>query len=369
MKRSSLERYAYRLITENVSTGKDELYFLNKQETALLNKLRFQTLFKAGLAGALGVLLLYIPYHVFGETLFPVTTINLPFLEINIQLEIEFLIYSVVLVVLEIIYLTRLNIYAVSKTIAICGSYDKNDRHFESNINALIAVGLEKKQTQLKGIGINPYDGLSSWAVFLYQVLLKLKAALSGFLLKLVLTKILGRYVLRVFIDIAGVPLYAFWNIWGAQHILNEARVRVLAPPLIKQFADKLYDEFKDSLQFRLIIYDVLQAIATRKRSFHYNHYLLAVTVLDRFDVVPTENPSFQNSFLDNSAQYDEKVEEAIAKLLVFGILIDGKLSRRELRTIREMKANGVIDFTEEQVKTWGKDFYNGKGLNELIEY
>jgi len=369
VKKSFLERYAYNLIIKEVKAESNELYLLDATETTKLRQLQRSTYVKAGIAGALGVLLLYLPYHFFGSYLFPVSNFYVPWLDFNLELEIEFLVYSIILVVIEILYLTRLNIQSVVKTMAICGCYNHQDPFLNQNIDALIAVGLEKKQNQLKEIGINPFDGLSKWAVFTYQILLKLKAALSGFILKLLLTKILGRYVLRVFIDIAGVPLYAFWNIYGSRHILNEARVRILAPPLINLFTEKLYEEFKDNVVFKSIIYDVLQAIATRKRAFHYNHFLLALTVLKRFEIEASVAPVLRSDFLKSAKQYDERVEEAISKLLIFGILIDGKLSRRELKTIAEMRNSGVIDFTDEQIKKWSKDYFEGRGLNELINY
>lgn len=369
MKKSLLERYAYQLILKEAKSEVNELYLLDEAESHKLKQLKVKTYLKAGLAGAIGVLLLYLPYHFFGSALFPVSKFYLAWFDFTLELELEFLIYSVVLVVIEIIYLTRLNIHTVAKTMAICGSYSKKDPFFNENVDALIAVGLEKKQNQLKSIGINPYDGLSRWAVFVYQVMLKLKAALSGFVLKLVLTKILGRYVLRVVIDIAGVPLYAFWNIWGVRFILNEARVRILAPPLINLFAEKLHDEFKYDVVFKSIIYDVLQAIATRKRAFHYNHFLLAVSILKKFEIEPSVEPRLDRNFLHKAQQYDEKVEEAISKLLIFGIIIDGNLSNRELRTIKEMRESGVIDFTDDQIKKWSLDFFEGRGLSELINY
>lgn len=75
-----------------------------------------------------------------------------------------------------------------------CGSPSNTDPNYEENIDSLINVGLEKKQKNLTQIGINPFEGLSKWSVTLFQLLIKLKATISGFLWKLLVAKLLGRY-------------------------------------------------------------------------------------------------------------------------------------------------------------------------------
>jgi len=369
VKRASyFERYAYRELTRNKGDqAGEELFLLSEKEIAALKKIRTQTYLKAILAGSLGVILLYVPYHLWGDVLFPTTIVSLPYLADPLALQIEFLIFSVVLVVVEIIYLTRLNIKSVSAIAEACGCPSKHDPNFEDNVHALIAVGLEKKQKELAAIGINPYEGLSKWSVVLYQVALKLKAALSGFLVKLLVTKVLGRYALRMIVDLAGIPVYAFWNAWGTRTIMNEARVRVMAPPLINKFTQNLYDEFKENVQFRSAIYNTLQAISTSKRSFHYNHFLLATSILNKFGIPVSTAPQYEENFLENVPKFDADVERAIAKLLLFGIMIDGRLSMREKRALQNLRELNVMPYSEEQVKRWTKDYFEGRGLEEFL--
>jgi hypothetical protein len=367
-KKSYFERYAYRELTRNKGDqAGEELFLLSEKEIAALKKIRVNTYLKAITAGSLGVILLYVPYHLWGDILFPVTMVSIPYIADPVALEIEFLVYSVVLVVVEIIYLTRLNIKSVSAIARACGCPSKHDHNFEDNVHALIAVGLEKKQKELSSIGINPYQGLSKWSVVLFQIALKLKAALSGFLVKLLVTKVLGRYALRMIVDLAGIPVYAFWNAWGTRTIMNEARVRVMAPPLINKFAQNLYDEFKNNDQFKSAIYNTLQAISTSKRSFHYNHFLLATSILNKFEIPVSTEPNYEENFLENVPKFEADVERAIAKLLLFGIMIDGRLSMREKRALQNLRELGVMPYTEDQVKRWTNDYFEGRGLEEFL--
>ena len=101
-KRSFWEKYAHKKIEVNDSFAGNELHILSEEELAQLKTIRSTTYLKAGIAGALGIILLYVPYHIFGETLFPSRTITLPYFNIDVQVEIEFLIFTLVLVFIEI---------------------------------------------------------------------------------------------------------------------------------------------------------------------------------------------------------------------------------------------------------------------------
>ncbi|PIE87076.1 MAG: hypothetical protein CSA03_02365 [Bacteroidetes bacterium] len=368
-KRSFWERYAYRQLSKNVRTqATDNLFLLSEEEKKSLKSIRNQTYLKAGLAGALGVILLYVPYHLFEETLFPKRDIWIPIYNDSLKLEIEFLIYSVVLVFIEIWYLTYINIKAVDAISKACGCLDPEDPKFDEDVDSLIQVGLEKKHEELKKVGINPYEGLSKWGVLAFQVLIKLKAAISGFIWKLFVSKILGRYALRIVVDVLGAPIYAAWNIYGSRKVMNEARVRVMAPPLINHFSLQLEKEFGENEEFRSVLYSTLQAISVSKRSFHYNHYLLATSLLTRFDIEVKSDPSYDKDFLKKVDELTLPVQKAVSKLIVFGILIDGGLSQIEKRSLIRLKKEGVLPYSIETVKKWSNDYFEGKGLEAFFK-
>lgn len=369
MKKSYLEKYAWRELTraKGDQTGQD-LYLLSDQEQKVLASIRKSAYLKAGIAGALGVILLYVPYHLFGSILFPERLIFIPFLNETIALEVEFLVYSVVLVVIEIAYLTYLNIKMVSAITATCGSPSKQDQKYEENLNSLVLVSLEKKEKELAKIGINPFDGLSKWAVMAYQILLKLKAAMSGFVLKLIVKKLAGRYLLRIFVDLAGIPIYVFWNIWGVRIVMREALVRVMAPPLIKKFVDQLAEEFHGREDFQRLIFPALQTIAVSKRAFHYNHYLLATSLMERFSAVAKENKADTKIFLKLLHQQNSDIKQAIGFVLVFGMILDGRLSAREHRLLAELRESGCVACSNHEINGWAEDYLKGRGLERFFK-
>jgi hypothetical protein len=368
-KLSFWEKFATKELSRvSAAQSGNELFLLTDEELESLRKIRRNTYWKVGLSGVLGVVLLYGPYHLFGASLFPETQVWIPIYKEYIPLEIGFLIYSLVLVLVEIWFLTYTNIRAVAKIAHACGHPNPNDPNFENNINALIAVGLEKKQNELESIGINPYEGLNPWGVFIFQAILRLKAAVSGFLFKLLIKKALGRYALRAVIDFAGMPVYAFWNIWGARKIMNEARIRVMAPPLIKRCAELLYKSQKDNPEFKKFLYDTLQLISESKRSFHYNHFLLSVSVLEKFGIVISDEPPYNDDFLEEIILLSPETRRGVQQLFIFGIMIDGSLSRREKKAIRYLIDKKLLQYTEEQVTQWSKDYFDGRGIEAFFK-
>jgi hypothetical protein len=134
-------KFAYRELSKTANSQEDNgLFLLSIEELEKLKQIRKATLLKAGLTGAIGVILLYAPYYVFGANLFPANKIWIPYYEDFVELEIGFLIYSLFLVLFEIWYLTYLNIKSVAAIARACGHPNPNDPNFENNIDSLIAL-------------------------------------------------------------------------------------------------------------------------------------------------------------------------------------------------------------------------------------
>jgi len=345
----------------------DELFVLTDIEAAQLSKIRMQMYIRAGLAGAMGVIILYVPLHLFGESLFPLSDIVLPYLDLEISVSPQFLAYSAVLVLLEIWYLTYMNIKAVSAISQVCRHPNPEDKYYKENLDALIAVGIDKNNKRLDSLGINPLNNLSKFRLAAFYVLTKMKAALSNVVFSFLVKRLMGRFALRQFVDFAGIPIYAFWNIWAVKRVMDETRVRALAPPLILRCVEVLYSEQKDNAEFKAHIYDMLQIISESKRSYHYNHFLLSIVLLNKFNITLKENPDFTPDFIATIAQHSDQTRAGFNKLFVFGIMIDGKISFREKRVLRQLYKQEVIPHEEKKILEWSRDYFNGKGIDQLF--
>ncbi|CAG5085307.1 LBF_2804 family protein [Parvicella tangerina] len=367
--KNPLERYLYKKIVDRPSTngGDDREHVLTEEESKQLKKIQFWSMFRAALAGAIGVVALYVPYHVYGEELFPVFDLSFPFLEEPIAVEAVFLLYSLILVVIEIGYLTYNNIHTVKSIAHTCNYPLPEDPFFETNVESLVAVGLERNIKAQSQIGINPFAGLSKWQVMVFTIINLVKAAMTNFLFKLIIKRALGRYAFRLLVDLAGIPVYAFWNAYAARVVIKESRVRIMANPIIKDFAKKLYQEQRDNPEFVDELYYMLDFVAITKRKFHGNHYMLALVVLQEFGIKPDPDHEYDKEFLDRMEQASDKTIEGFSKVNLMGMALDGVISKKEELLIYTWRKKGIYTYTTEQTKQATREFFEGQGQISLI--
>jgi len=367
--KNALEKYLYKKILNKpaITVGDDEEHVLSEREAERLDKIQKNTMFRAALAGTLGVIILYVPYHLWGSWMFPKTKVWFPLYNDYLDVEITFLIYSLVLVILEIAFLTYNNIHAVKDIAHACNYPHPEDPHFETNINSLIAVGLEKNIKSQSQIGINPFAGLSKWKVLLYTAINLAKAAMTNFLMKLVVKRLLGRYALRMLVDLAGIPVYAFWNAFAARYIVRESRVRIMANPIIKKFAKKLHEEQKDNPEFVQNLYFMLDYVAITKRKFHGNHYLLALITLKEFGIEPDPKHEYDKEFIKRMESASELTIQGFSKINLLGMALDGRISKKEEVMMYQWRKKGIYIFSEEETKNATREFFEGEGEISIL--
>lgn len=330
-----------------------------------LRKIKINTLVLSALAGTLGVLLLYLPPFFWPKT-FELWTIEVDFLGMQFPLALFSLLYGIILAVGEIYFLVFLNIRAVHKMAIVCGFPPKNDPNYSMHIKSLVNIGVEKNAKNELSIGLNPHQGYSKFTVMMIFVWTKVRATLSNMLFKMLLRRILGRYAVRVVVEIAGVPIMAGWNMWAANKVLKQARVRILSPGFIQQTVIYLHRKYENNEQFKAQIYNLLQFLAKRKRSFHENHYLLSVNLLKTFNISFKEKHEVHDDFLNDLKNLPEEMQDDIAHLLIIGMIIDGHLSYLERQSLDELSASGVIEYSTAEVRKIMADFVEGNGKTVL---
>lgn len=357
----------FRKLNQHKPEAEDEYYILNEQELAAMRKIRLRSMSLAALIGAVSVCLYYLPIYIFPSffayhdvTLnLNVTTFTFNYLTIS---------FSLILIFLEIFFLTRLNIWAVAETANASGFPDQHDPNYELHLEQLFHVGLETKNKQTLQFGIDPYEGVPRFYILLFTIWNLVKATLTNFFVKLVVVKIVARAELRQFADLVGVPVFAIWNAVAARRIIENAKVYIMAPGVIHQLIDEV-KYLKDDENFRQNIFDALQYIAMIKRSFHHNHFLLVKNIIETFGLVDFEDMETDPvAFLDKIRQSDEHIKKAYSKLLVLGIFIDGKVGLKDRRVLKELYQKGIINLKPEDVRRWSQQFHAGKGLSDFIK-
>ncbi len=341
----------------------DQIHQLSAQETKELKVLKFGTLFTSGFLGLAGVLLLYLPRQLY-PSLFETNRLDMPWIGI-VEISLSFTLYGFILAWVEIGALTILHVHLVKRMAAICG-FPPLESDFSTHIQALTDVSLEKPAKRILEFGINPLAGLPKFGLFMFTSLYSLKATLSNLFVKFVLGRVLGRLYLKTYIDYIGIPIFAFWNIFATNKIINEAVLRIMAPNIIKNLVNEL-SKYKNDKDYERILFDSLQFMAVTKRDFHHNHFLLINQVFNAFDLDKSIITTHYEDFIVQLATLPKPQAVLVVKLLVLGLIIDGSLSAREIKVIKKLNQTNLLLANTTTVKKWMNDFKMGKGLQYFV--
>jgi hypothetical protein len=312
----------------------------------------------AGLA-VVGFLGYYLPVYR-APHLFPAVTVTVPLLGSPVRLPWGELVWAVLLTTLELQLLVVLNLVGVHEIAVATGfltSETKRDRTRE-----LLSIGLERKTTEVTRYGIDPFEGLHPWMLFLFNLVLRLKGWLANQAVRYLVRLLLGRYAVRALLDFAGVPLYMAINAYAAYAVLREAKVVLMGPEAIRALVRRVSGQVPSPAE-RALVYDTLQYIAVSKRDYHQNHYLLTRELLELWHMPAEARHPLPADYLERLATATPQARAFCQVLILSGFVLDGQLSRRELRRLDTMQRLGVLPDRPAEVRRRLRQFLKGGGL------
>ncbi len=356
--------YFYQWLPVRKISTDGELFLLSEAEIKAIRRNETIAVWTAAFLGAMGVVLLYVPQYAFPEW-FPDTRITL-FGKIW-AVPVVMLVYTVLLVVIELLLLTLLNIWCTHQVAVATGFLNYSNKKEPEKRNLLVDIGLEKKNKAVLSYGIDPLQGINKKALFIWNFFFILKATLSNMLFKVLIQRVLGRYAVKAVQDFAGIPIFALWNAWGTRTILREARVIIMGQNLVQEICIRIHRQQQPSPGFNALLYDTLQYIAISKRDFHQNHYLLTKNLFDLYGVEQKNEHWLEKGYYARLKAVAPKEKSLCILIIVLGFLLDGKLSFREVQQIKELRAEGLLETDEQSIKKYQADFINGKGVEGLV--
>lgn len=354
----------YKLLPIRQVKTDDQLYLLSNGEIKNIRRNETIAVWVAAFLGAMGVVLLYVPQYAFPH-LFPDTTIHL--FGRSITLPLVMLVYSVVLVIIEILLLTFLNIWCTHEVAVATGFLTYSNKSEASRRKLLVDIGLEKKNKEILHYGIDPLQGINKKALVAWNILFILKATLSNMLFKVLIQRVLGRYAVRAVQDFAGIPIFALWNAWGTRIILRQARVIIMGQNLADEVCRRIGKAHPVTERFKDLLYDTLQYIAISKRDFHQNHYVLTKNLFDMYCMQQKEQHWLEKGYYARLKAVTKEERDVCMLLVSLGFLLDGKLSMREMTQIAELRKEGLIDLDDATIKQYQQDFLYGRGVEPLL--
>ena len=353
----------YNLIPKKKSIADDSIYLLSDSEIKYIKNKEYFAVFLSAAIGAIMVLALYLPQY-YWPALFPENIFIIPFFNENFSFSVIGFVYGMLLVFIEIVLLTFLNIYCAHEIAYATGFINSDNKNQADKKNILLKIANEKKDKEIITLGIDPYSGLNKKTVILFNLFFTLKVTLSNMFFKLLVQRVLGRYALRQVMDMAGIPVFAFWNAWGTQKVLRQARVIIMGQNYLNHFNADLHNFRKLSTNEKTTLYDTLQFIAESKRDYHQNHFHLSKLIIEHFQIETQKKHSLQKKYFLNLKNSDEDFKALNEKIILLGFVLDGELSSREKKRFNVLKKENITNKTIPQLKLLLTNFLNGKGLN-----
>jgi hypothetical protein len=339
-----------------IDKGSKEVYVLSDSQKKQIRKITYETYFWSALIGIVAVLAVVLPFHAFpsffGEQTFTVFGTTIKF-------ELFYTIFAILMLFPEIWALNFVNLRAVKKICLACNYPSSDATDFQEQVDLLTEAGLEMPAKHLELFNIDPYIGLSKFSYYSLFILNKLKATLTNVVVKLLVKRFLGRYALRIVTDLAGIPIFAFWNAWASHGILKETKMRIMASAATQDFIEEL--DPKELQQSHEKIGILFHFIAQQKRSYNYALFAYMKEIIRMVPEAKIDNKEeikLEQLFDENSPN-----NKLIAKMLVFGFIVDGSISIKERLTLKKMSDFSWFDYTIESLEEAVDGYLEGKGL------
>ena len=343
--------------------GDGQLHLLSEAEIGMIRRRHRQAVAGAAGLSVLGFLAYFLPVYL-APGLFPATTLSL--FGAEIALAWAELLWGVFLMIVEIYLLVLLNLWGVHEIAVATGLIAAHGK--EAVTEKLIDIGVENKHKGLLQYGIDPFLGVNPTLLFAINLLLRLKGFLGSKILRYAVQRLLGRLAVREVLDFIGMPIYMAINGLSTHAVLHEAKVIIMGQKLIERVASRLPARLAEGPEARALIYDTLRFIAVSKRDFHQNHFHLTKALVERLEIDTSDPRGDLSDYLDRLARAPGPLRRFGALLIVIGFILDGQVSWRERRRIRDLQGSGAIDVSVPEVAALCRDFVRGAGVEGLLD-
>jgi len=263
---------------------------------------------------------------------------------------------------LEIIYLYWDSIRAVhqmSLKAPIAMTAMPDDRQFV--LRALVRAALELPNPTDSVVNVNPHKEISRPKIVVAALVYKSKIALTNFLVKALIKKLLGRATLRGWLEFIAIPITAIWNYLVSRYVMREARIRIRGPVNVSEIFSHimvahglLSDQGKE-----LILRAVVSAIV-RSSDFHPNLYYLYHLVAADIGEANLAHLDDSQRFIEVLSCADELDQARALQVLVMASIIDGKLPRQEKKLLKKSFCVCRIAYDVSHIKLLKKRFLQG---------
>jgi hypothetical protein len=324
-------RYLRALASRERAVAADAVHVLNDDERRALSAIERGAIVRAGIAGALSGVACAIP-----AILLPPVAAGADFAAHARHWGIIGGI-TVVASVLEIVWLYWDGLRAVHALAHAAGldlaAHDDDDP--SSVVWALARAALELPNPPDGVVGLDPMREASKLKLVVASTVYKLKVALTGFVLKALVRRALGRAATRAVLELIAAPVTAIWDAVVCGLIVREAKLRVLGPSAAMEFVAMLLPE-KPSEALAESALRAVGAAIVRTEDLHPNHVALLRTLRTALGREAPDGVDDSARFLTSLKALTPDEQVIVLRVLATASIIDGQLARAEARLLDE---------------------------------
>lgn len=327
----NLKKYAHRKINSQEIGYHQEI-----NSDLLKRKIYFKYILLSGLIGALAVLLYYLPYHQF-PSFFAIGKFQFSLFGFSFEVTPMSISFNLFCLMLELFLLGIINIQMVHEITRYLKFKNEKSDFIEMHKIELVNLSLENYKSKEREIGIDPFAELSGFRIFIFLVFNKIKAFLSNLIIKILVRKLAGRYVLRLYTDLVGMPIYFFWNAFACREVYRRTIFYYYSQNLINFTIDYINSKHGSREEFKPILYELLATVAVKKRELNSSHFAFSYKLLDQFQVPFQKKYDLQKNLIDTLKHFPTDLTNDLLLLFVTGMIIDGSINRIEKKEIHRM--------------------------------
>lgn len=328
----NLKKYAQRKINSQEIGSQKEI-----NTDLLKRKIYFKYTFLSGLIGALAVLLYYAPFHQF-PSFFEIGKFQLSFFGFSLEITPMSISFNLLCLFIELFLLSVINIEMVHEITRNLKFKNEKSDFIEMHKIELVNLSLENFKSKEREIGIDPFAEMSGFRIIIFIVFNKIKAFLSNLLVKILVRKLAGRYVLRLYTDLVGMPIYFFWNAFACREVYRRTIFYYYSQNLINFTIDYINSKHGSREEFKPILYELLATVAVKKRELNSSHFAFSYKLLDQFQVPFQKKYDLQKNFIDALKKFPNELTSDLLLLFVTGMIIDGSINRTEKKELDRIR-------------------------------
>ena len=341
---------------------------ITARELKEIQQLYVTSLVISAFIGVLFVTLYYVPIYMFpsffNENLLKIQLWGLD-LEIRWIRELD----NFLLTYVELYFLSILSIYMIQRLAMVLDFPSMQSKHYQLHLQNIEKLSLEVKQKKEAELGLDPFLGLSRVQLYVYLLISRFKAMLSNMLIKFLLQRFASRYLLKAVIDLVGAPIYAFWNAYATAKLFKDSKFYIFSVELTDVLAEQLQQEQRIKEEISREIQHLLVSVVALKRDYsEINHYFSS-RLLESLEISMHENEYKPLSMRELLEVSDPKTVQWVCLLFATGIILDGNISRRERKTLREITQDLMLkDSALSQIDEYLAAYRQGQGIRFIHE-